>query len=618
MLYRLINLLLLLGVVMTAPLSMAAPLSEATSSSKATDKQLSALLTDLETIRVAQQIPAIGLTLVKNNQLLYADAFGISDINTEQAVDHNSMFRLGSISKTFAGLAALKAQELGYFRLTDSVSQYLGEQFINNPWQQTHPVKIVNLIEHTAGFHDISDAEFSHDQANPIALAAAFEISPQSRTVRWQPGTHCSYSNLGAPILAYIIEQTSGLSYEQFVTRHILQPLGMTYSTYFKDDYVTEHLVTGHGRDGETTVPYWHLAYRPFGALNSTPTEMAAFLQMLINKGQYQHHTLLSDTQFQRLQTPQSALSAQQGLHFGYALGLYTSLFNGITLYGHGGTASGHLADYRYSSKHGLGFAVMININRSQALTQITDRISEFLTKDVASDTTPMTQQAIPDDLSRYEGYYQYASSRQANVWPILNTIDLKRLSISSHHLSLKGFIRSEVELYPTGNGLFRETGQPLATAAFITTDNQTQILQTNHNNFRRISFLHYWGIVGSVAFAIAVVVLGLVYALVWLPSKLLGKLPGAHNTWSRLIPLACVPTLVIPLVLHQTMNSETLGYSLLAYSGYLFVALSAICLLLSTKAMYWRISTLAKVNLTLNNLANVIIGSYLLVWQVI
>jgi CubicO group peptidase (beta-lactamase class C family) len=613
MLIRIVALLLLL-----LPLSA---IATATATTIVTQSPLLLLLSDLEEIKAEYDVPAIGLTLVKDGQVLYADSFGITDINSKTPVDNNTQFRLGSVSKSFAGLAALKAQQLGYFKLTDTVSQYLGEPFLDNPWQQTHPVKIVHLLEHTAGFFDISDAEFSHDEADPIDLQSAFQLSPSSRTIVRPPGKHASYSNLGAPIVAYIIEKVSGLSYESFVKQQLLQPLGMHHSSFFKDEYVAQHLVSGHDSSGQSVIPYWHIAYRPFGALNASPVAMAAFLQLLINRGEYGQETVLQPQDIARLENPQSTLAAQHGLDFGYGLGVYASLYEGITLYGHGGTSAGHLAEYRYSSEHGIGFVLLININNERALNKLSERINAFLTADITADsvqTKTIVGLTDTEDLQQYQGYYQYASSRAKAVFPILNVIGLKRMTLKGDHLQVRGFVGSAITLYPAGNGLFAESEQTTATAAIMQQPNGGFVLQTSNDNYQQISFLHYWCVLLLVAFVVVVILMGLLYSLIWLPFKLLGKLPGAKNTWTRLLPLISLPILVLPLFLSRATASDSYPRWLLDQTGYLFIVLTLACVWLAVKAMTWQISRFAKVNLTLTCLVNLMIGSYLLVWQVI
>jgi CubicO group peptidase (beta-lactamase class C family) len=89
------------------------------------------------------------------------------------------------------------------------------------------------LQEHTTGLYDITADEFNHDTEKPISLEQAFLISPKKGVTNWAPGTHNSYSILGVPMVALLIEQTSGITFEDFVDTYILEPLGMYRSTFW-------------------------------------------------------------------------------------------------------------------------------------------------------------------------------------------------------------------------------------------------------------------------------------------------------------------------------------------------------------------------------------------------
>jgi CubicO group peptidase (beta-lactamase class C family) len=212
-----------------------------------------------EAVREIQErhnVPAVGFVLVRNGRLVTKKVMGIRDIETNEVANEHSIFRLGSISKAFAGLAALKAQELGLFTLNDKVSDHLGSSFINNPWEAQSPIRIKHLLEHTAGFFDITQAEFDHESDIPITLEEAFSISPESRTVHWKPGIQSSYSNIGAPIVALIIQTVSGMTYEAFMDSYVLGPLNMSSSTFFNDEYTSQHIASGHSRGGRRVIPY--------------------------------------------------------------------------------------------------------------------------------------------------------------------------------------------------------------------------------------------------------------------------------------------------------------------------------------------------------------------------
>lgn len=570
------------------------------------------LLKDIEKIRKFEKIPAIGLSLVKDGKVMFSGALGVTDIESKQNVDSQSMFRMGSISKSFVGLAALKAQELGLFNLNDKVNEYIGKEFIDNQWQKTHPILISHLLEHTAGLYDITADEFDHDTEKPISLKQAFLISPKQRVTNWPPGTHHSYSNLGAPIVALLIEQTSGIIFEDFVDKYILKPLGMYRSTFFRDNYVKQHLVLGHNSRSQYIVPYWNLAFRPFGALNSSPNEMSSFLLFLINNGKFNEKPLFSVKQIERMRIPKTTLAAKKGLRFGYGIGSYAVLRNGHVLYGHGGTTGGYLSEYRYSNEDKLGYMLAINNGNKSAKNSLRTRIEEYLFTNIPkSNPSEINSNVSGDD---YSGYYQHVASRIRGTLPLLNLLDTKKIIIEKNQLQLKSLMSQTVVLWPLFSGVFRQDNEPVATVALIKLENGKEYLQTPNANLEKISYTAYWGRQIIALISICIILLGFVYALVWLPKKLLGKLPGHKNTWIRMIPFVSLPILLIPAIL-TILNVETFHFvNLSLITKTTFVFLTTIGIILSIKSIHWPVSKTAKVHITLTSLANVFFAVYFLI----
>jgi CubicO group peptidase (beta-lactamase class C family) len=97
-----------------------------------------------------------------------------------------------------------------------------------NPWERTDPVRIANLLEHTAGFEDFPLAEFyDFSGGTQISLLKTLQTFPEPQHVRWPPGTFASYSNPGYSVAGYLVEKVSGQPFEQYVAENILHPLGM-------------------------------------------------------------------------------------------------------------------------------------------------------------------------------------------------------------------------------------------------------------------------------------------------------------------------------------------------------------------------------------------------------
>jgi CubicO group peptidase (beta-lactamase class C family) len=583
-------------------------------SSVAVNVALDQLLIDLEDIRQQQSIPALGLVLIKNGETQFAGALGITSINSKQPVDESTLFRVGSVSKSFVGLAALRAQQLGYFKLDDPVAQYLGDNFIINKWSNTHPVRISHLLEHTAGFYDITAEEFGHESPDPISLEDAFRLTPESRIVKWAPGSHSSYSNLGAPIVAYIIEQQSGISFEDFVSQHIFQPLEMTHSSFLFDDYVSKNLVKGHNHNGDQEIPYWHIAYRPFGALNSSPVEMTSFLKLLINNGEFAGKRLFSEAEIDRMRIPKTTLAAKNGLQHGYGLGSYAVLVGGNIVHGHGGTAAGHLAEYRYSPLHKFGYFVALNINNKSAKNKVIERIQEYILTDISALPELTSQSSDITDLEALGGYYEPTTVRINGLLPFLKIVGLKQLDVVDGNLLLKGFYGPTILLKQFNQFHFYETGEPVATSAISQNKHGSWIIQTTDTNLQQISPSVYWARVIATAMVLFTVLAGWVYALIWIPKKLFGKLPGKQNTWVRLLPFISLPILLMPIIISSFQIEFEFQSALSAATQLIFVILTIIGVWLVYKSKDWYLSKVAKINLVLSSVSNVLIGMYFII----
>src|SRR2546427_2226146 len=106
-----------------------------------------------------EHVPGAGVALVANGQLLWCGGIGKADIATGREMSCDTEFRVASISKTFVALALLKLQEEGKINLYARLQDVAPEIPVNNRWEATKPVRIVNLLEHTAGFDDMEFSE---------------------------------------------------------------------------------------------------------------------------------------------------------------------------------------------------------------------------------------------------------------------------------------------------------------------------------------------------------------------------------------------------------------------------------------------------------------------------
>ena len=217
----------------------------------------------MEEIIQNTEVPGFAVTVVKNNTILYQNAFGYADIESQRPYTNQTIQHIASVSKTFAGAAVVKAIEQGYFTLETDINDLLPVE-LNNPKQAHATIKVKHLVTHTSGLLDNIEMYLPGNYyilpgENVTSLAAQQLINSlgiqqrEGRTLEefladyfledgelyspdnfayTAPGTTWSYSNVATGLMAYLIETVTEQSFDDYVKVHVLQPLEMNSSTY--------------------------------------------------------------------------------------------------------------------------------------------------------------------------------------------------------------------------------------------------------------------------------------------------------------------------------------------------------------------------------------------------
>lgn len=149
--------------------------------------ELQSLIESLETIRVRDNVPSVALTLVRSDELIWSGALGVSDINSRKPATADTLYRIGSITKSFTALALLLAQEQELLSLDTPLKDIASDAPLVNPWADQRPVTIAHLLEHTAGLAGLTPVEFDHSDPKPLTLREALAVAPDARRSYWPP-----------------------------------------------------------------------------------------------------------------------------------------------------------------------------------------------------------------------------------------------------------------------------------------------------------------------------------------------------------------------------------------------------------------------------------------------
>ncbi|MBA2682520.1 MAG: serine hydrolase [Ktedonobacteraceae bacterium] len=176
-------------------------------------------------------IPGATVSIVKDGHVLLDKGYGYADIQQGKKVQADStLFRLGSVSKLFTWTAMMQLVEEGKVDLHTDVNTYLKTFHIPATYPQ--PITIENLLTHTAGFEDgtIGQLVPQASDLEPLGMWLPRHIPARI----FPPGVVTAYSDYGAALAGYIIEQVSGMPFDQYIEQHLFQPLEMHQSTFLQ------------------------------------------------------------------------------------------------------------------------------------------------------------------------------------------------------------------------------------------------------------------------------------------------------------------------------------------------------------------------------------------------
>jgi len=603
---------------MTAALGVAGDVETPAGQPAVDPAPIEQLRLDIQKILDDDGIPGASVALVTGDHTIWAGGVGKADIAADVDVTADTLFRVGSISKSFTALAVLTLVEQGKLDLRALVRDLAPEIEFTNPWAATHPVTVAMVMEHTAGFDDIRFREYAAVDDPNITLQQGLAFNPSSRVSRWIPGTHMSYCNSGPPIAAYILQKITGQVFEDYVREHVFDVLGMEHSTYHFPENAAL-MAKGYEADGVTEAHYDHIIIRPSGALNSSSREMANYLRMMINRGTLDGVQLLRPETITRMETPTTTLAARAGYNFGYGLGNYSSVVAGHHFHGHDGGITGFLSTSAYSSELGVGYFVSIN-KPSGKVGDIAELLAEHLTAGI--DPPEGATATLSDaELRDVAGFYQEATPRTQLMQVITRFLAIQRVTVEDGKLFIKPLIGGEKKRFiPVSSTSFRLEDQPVATMFRVADDTGEVFLQAGlRGNNEQVSAFSIFFQIGTLIATVLLLASSVLFAVVWVPLKVFGKLKRVPLS-TVLFPLLATLSLLVAFVLPMMMSSDMVadlgnrsGVSLTIYIGSLvFAALTVFSLVTSFRSYSVDMSGLARVHSVLVSLACTVALLYL------
>jgi CubicO group peptidase (beta-lactamase class C family) len=354
------------------------------------------------------------VAVVKDGALFFVKGYGYSNIESQTAMDgKTALMRPGSVSKLLTWTALMQLVERGLVDLDTDVNQYL--KAFKLPETFAQPITPRNLLTHTAGLEDgglgyliATDVEDLKPMAEFLQEHMPARVRPP--TSDFSKGENAAYSNWGTALAGVIIEDVTGIPFDEYIEKYIFEPLGMQHSTFAEPlpADLAKNMATGYShKKGRLNPEDFELIHNfgPAGSLSATAPDMAKFMIAHLQNGRYGDARILTAKTAKLMHSRQ--LSPNPHVN-GTGLGFFETWINGRRLISHAGDLSQFHSDLHLLKDQDVGLWVSYNSSSSLPISSREHLLQAFMDRYYPANLPQLT---APDDFleraSEYAGTYR-------------------------------------------------------------------------------------------------------------------------------------------------------------------------------------------------------------------
>ena len=294
--------------------------------------------------------------VVKDGAVLAERGYGYADVDAEKPMDpEQTLVRPGSVSKLFTWTALMQLVEQGKVELDADVNDYIDFKI---PPRNGKPVTVRNLMTHTTGFEETLKHLLGEEGEPMPGFEAILKEQVPARI--FAPGTTPAYSNYACSLAGYIVQRVSGMPFDDYVTKHIYAPLGMTSTTFRQPlpDAWKPRMSKGYKYASQPPHKFELVGPAPAGSVSTTAADMARFMIAHLHDGRYGDAQILKpETARLMHDTPLTILPRVNRM----LLGFYESNYKGRRMIAHGGDTEWFHSDLNLFLDHDVGLFVSVN-----------------------------------------------------------------------------------------------------------------------------------------------------------------------------------------------------------------------------------------------------------------
>ncbi|NJM07179.1 beta-lactamase family protein [Candidatus Gracilibacteria bacterium] len=315
---------------------------------------------------------AVGVWHAGQTQL---SGFGVTSLPNPLPVTPETIFQVGSITKTFVATAVMALVEQGKVALDEPLRSYLPELTLQDATAQEQ-VTLRHLLNHSGGWAGDYFADCGRGDDALAEMVRRVGALPQLLPF----GTLFSYNNAGFALVGRVIEKITDMPFERAVAELIFAPLGLDQTFFFAEDVMLQRFAVGHiQRDGQTEVASpWPIgrAANPAGGICSSVGDLLRYARFHIGKQNSgfriqdsEVHAALSAESLALMRQPTIAADTI-GSYEAVGLAWFLRTLNGVTLVNHGGATNGQIAALTLVPERDFAVAVLTNANNGGLITK--------------------------------------------------------------------------------------------------------------------------------------------------------------------------------------------------------------------------------------------------------
>ncbi|MEJ7805670.1 MAG: serine hydrolase domain-containing protein [Telluria sp.] len=325
-----------------------------------------------------EHLPALVYGVVVDGKLIHSRALGFANVEEKIAATTSTQFRIASMTKSFVAMAALKLRDQGKLRLDDPVAQYLPEfRKVKLPTSDSPPLTIRMLMTMTTGLPE--DNPWG-DRQMALGNPALEKFVGAGLSFSSAPGDTFEYSNLGYVTLGKVVSKVAGMRFQDYITRHILVPLGMHNTSWEYAKVAPAQLALGYRWSGSAweREPILHDGdAAAMGGLITTAEDFARYIGLHLSAwpardgldGGPLRRASLREMQLPKVFTgfnTKTTLVDDKTLNpkvsfYGYGLSALRDSVDVVTV-GHSGGLPGYGSQFRFAPDHGIGVFAFSNL----------------------------------------------------------------------------------------------------------------------------------------------------------------------------------------------------------------------------------------------------------------